>query len=148
MDVGELIDTYLPKQHMMQLATCIDGKPWNCTVYYVHDKDRSLYWASLPTRRHSREIAENPDVAITIPIKHAKGEKVVGIQAEGRAELVQPNESNRPIVQAYADKFRRDEAWVNDFTAGKNQHQLYKFTPRNFVLFDDVNFPGNPRITL
>lgn len=134
-------------QHMMQLATCVDGRPWCCTVYYVHDADRNLYWASLPTRRHSQEIAKNPSVAVAIPIQHAKAEKVVGIQIEGTAELLEPSEANRTIVEAYAARFGRDKQWIDDFTAGKNQHQLYKFTPKSFVLFDDVNFPGSPRVT-
>lgn len=148
MDPQQLIDEYLPKQHMMQLATCINGQPWCCTVYFVHDDKRNLYWASLPARRHSREIEQNSKVAVAIPIKHAKGEKVVGIQVEGTAEMLQPSESNRLIIEAYACKFGRDAEWVDDFTAGKNQHQLYKLTPQNFVLFDDVNFPDNPRVTL
>ncbi len=143
-----LVAKYLNEQHMMQIATSVDGQPWCCTVYYVHDDQRNLYWASFPTRRHSQEIASNPNVAIAIPIRHTKGEKVIGIQVEGTAEMLQPDESNRLIVEAYARKFGRDQDWVEDFTAGKNKHQLYKFTPNNFVLFDDVNFPGSPRVTL
>lgn len=146
-NIETLIDEYLPEQHMMQLATSVGGQPWCCTVYYVHDVDQNLYWASLPTRRHSQEIEKNPRVAVAIPIKHAKGEKVVGIQIEGTAARLKPNEANRSIVKAYAEKFGRNEQWINDFTAGKNQHQLYKFTPKSFVLFDDVNFPDSPRVT-
>ena len=148
MEAYDLIGEYLNQQHMMQLATSINGSPWCCTVYYVHDEQRNLYWASLPSRRHSQEIEKNPQVAVAIPIRHTNGEKVVGIQAEGIAEMLKPNEANRPIVEAYAEKFRRDTTWINDFTAGNNQHQLYKFSPKNFVLFDDVNFPDNPRVTL
>lgn len=147
-DANTLITQYLNEQHMMQVATSIDGQPWCCTVYYVHDDQRNLYWASLPSRRHSQDIAANPNVAIAIPIKHVKGEKVVGIQIEGTAKMLEPSNNNRSIVEAYAKKFGRNADWINDFTAGKNEHQLYKFTPRNFVLFDDVNFPGDPRVTL
>lgn len=147
-DTQQLLDGYLDEQHMMQLATSAGGQPWCCTVYYVHDDERNLYWASWPTRRHSQEIEANPNVAVAIPIKHTNGEKVVGIQAEGTAEKVVPSGANRPVVEAYAAKFGRDQTWIDNFTAGKNQHQLYKFTPANFVLFDDVNFPSDPRVTL
>lgn len=144
----QLVSEYLANQHMMQLATAIGGKPWCCSLYYVHDADKNLYWASFPTRRHSQEIASNPFVAIAIPIKHVKGEKVVGIQMEGRAGELVPSSANRSIVEAYAHKFGRTKDWVESFTAGENQHQLYKFTPSSIVLFDDINFPGNPRVTL
>ena len=144
----KLVDQYLGQQHMMQLATSIGGQPWCCSLYYVHDVDRNLYWASWPTRRHSEEIAVNQNVAVAIPIKHTNGEKVIGIQMEGQAAMVSPNAKNRPIVEAYAKKFGRDESWVDDFTAGRNKHQLYKLSPKKIVLFDDVNFPEDPRVTL
>lgn len=147
-DAQQLVDTYLAEKHMMQLATAVDGQPWCCSLYYVHDVDRNLYWASFPTRRHSHEIGSNPSVAIAIPIRHEKGQKVVGIQMEGRAERLTPTPANKPIVEAYAQKFGRTEDWIKTFTAGENQHQLYKFTPSSIVLFDDINFPGNPRVTL
>lgn len=147
-DPAQLVSDYLAEQHMMQLATVNNGRPWCCSLYYVHDADKNLYWASFPTRRHSQEIENNPSVAVAIPIKHQKGQKVVGIQMEGHAKKLAPTPANRSIVEAYAHKFGRTEEWVNSFTAGENQHQLYRFTPASIVLFDDINSPDNPRVTL
>lgn len=130
---------------MMQLATVADGQPWCCTVYFVIDDDDNLYWASLPSRRHSQEIAAHPQVAAAIPVKFIKGEPVAGLQIAGTAELLTPSPAIRGMVRRYAEKFNRDDAWVEDFTAGRTEHRLYKLTPSAIVLFDESNFPGAPR---
>lgn len=130
---------------MMQMATVCDGQPWCCTVYYVLDEAFNLHWASLPSRRHSQEIKNHNKVAAAIPVKFVNGEKVIGIQIEGTAEAVPASPGIRDITEAYAQKFKRDSQWVDDFTAGKTAHQLYKLTPSAFVLFDEENFPDDPR---
>jgi uncharacterized protein YhbP (UPF0306 family) len=42
------------------------GTPWVCPVYYTPDGYHDFYWVSSPDTRHSRNIAERADVAITI----------------------------------------------------------------------------------
>lgn len=145
MDKKLLLDEYLPQQHMMQLATYSNSQPWCCTVYYVHDVNHNLYWASRPSQRHSQEIATQPNVAAAIAIRFTKGEKVVGIQLEGTAELQEPSESIREITKQYAEKFGRDKVWIEDFVSGKTEHRLYKLTPSAIQLFDEVNFPIQPK---
>lgn len=130
---------------MMQLATVANGQPWCCTVYFVTDDDYNLYWASLPTRRHSQEVKNHPQVAVAIPVKFIKGETVAGIQIEGTAEELTPSPEIRAITERYAAKFNRDAAWVEDCVSGQTAHRLYKLTPTSYVLFDESNFPDNPR---
>lgn len=145
MSPKELLKDYLGQQHMMQLATISGSNPWVCTVYFVSDASFNLYWASLPTRRHSQDIKNNPHVAAAIAIKFTNGEKVVGVQIEGTAEeLLSPSE-HRLIVELYATRFKRDKKWVEDFTSGNTEHRLYKLTPSSIFLFDEVNFPGGLR---
>ena len=130
---------------MMQLATISDGQPWCCSVYYVIDENLNLYWASWPTRRHSQEIKRNNKVAAAIPVEFTNGEKVIGIQVEGTAEEVSASPAIRKITEDYAGKFGRSAEWVDNFTAGKTKHKLYKLTPVSFILFDDEHFPDDPR---
>jgi uncharacterized protein YhbP (UPF0306 family) len=144
MESTEILDDYLPQQHMMQLATLAGDQPWCCTVYYVHDPEHNLYWASLPTRRHSQEIAIHPKVAAAIAIQHVKGQPVTGLQYEGVAEMLKPAPETRPIAELYAAKFGRDAQWVDDIVAGRTQHRLYKLTPVAIQLFDEAGFPENP----
>ncbi len=131
---------------MMQVATLSNGQPWVCTVYFVADEELNLYWASLPSRRHSQEIAVHSEVAAAVPVKHVKGEEVIGIQVEGKAVMIDSPTKFKPIVQKYAKKFDRDEQWTENFINLKTEHRLYKLTPGMFVLFDEQNFPHNTRI--
>lgn len=145
MDTVEVIKDYLNRQHMMQLATVREGQPWCCTVYFVTDDEFNLYWASLPSRRHSQEVKKHPKVAVAIPVKFVKGEPVAGIQIAGIAEELPPSPDIRTITERYAAKFNRDTTWTEDFVAGKTEHRLYKLTPASYVLFDESNFPETPR---
>lgn len=130
---------------MMQVATKSDDQPWICTVYYVVDDKLNLYWLSLPSRRHSREIVAHKKVAAAIPVKFVNGEKVVGIQVQGNAEELESSIEHKAVVELYADKFNRSKEWVNDFCNNETDHKLYKITPNQFVLFDEVNFPSQSR---
>jgi uncharacterized protein YhbP (UPF0306 family) len=42
------------------------GTPWVSPVYYTPAGYSDFYWVSSPDTRHSRNIAERPDVAIAI----------------------------------------------------------------------------------
>jgi len=141
----QLLQSYLDERYMMQLATLAGDQPWCCTVYFVTDEAHNLYWASLPSRRHSQEIAQHPKVAAAIPVRHVNGEPVTGVQLSGLAEVVEPAPAMRVITERYAAKFGRDDRWVEDFVAGRTEHRLYKLTPTELVLFDEYNFPENPR---
>lgn len=124
---------------MAQLATSANGQPWVCSVYYVVDDELNLYWLSFPNRRHSQEIGKNNKVAITIAVKTDL--PVVGLQAEGAAELVKDSKQIEKITKLYVDRYNAGQNFYNNFLEGKNKHMMYKFTPKKFTLFDEVNFP-------
>jgi uncharacterized protein YhbP (UPF0306 family) len=139
----ELVRSYLPRARAMQIATVDDGQPWICTVYFVEDDELNLYWLSWPSRRHSQEIARHNKVAVAVPIKFDK--PVIGIQAEGTAEVVTDKELVAMVMQRYVQRYGSGEQFYDNFAAGRNQHVLFKFTPSTFVLFDEVNFPTDGR---
>jgi uncharacterized protein YhbP (UPF0306 family) len=143
MEPKDLIKKYLSKSRMMQIATVDNGQPWICTVYYVEDEDLNLYWLSLPARRHSEEIAKQSKVAVAIPVKFDK--PVTGIQAEGIAEVVKAKEEVAEVMKLYVAKYDSGKQFYDNFIAGKNEHWLYRFTPKSFVLFDEVTFKDNTR---
>ena len=138
-----LIRDYLPQGRMMQVATVGDDQPWICTVYYVEDDNMNLYWLSLPTRRHSLEIAKHNHIAVAVPIKFDK--PVVGIQAEGEAQAVADKTIIASVMQRYVERYGSGRQFYDNFVAGKNQHVLFKFTPRKWVLFDEVHFSDDTR---
>lgn len=145
MKAKNLISSYLQKQHMMQLATFSSDQPWICNLYYVVDDNFNLYWLSLKSRRHSQEILKQKKVAAAIPVNFDIGEKVVGLQIQGIAERIKSNNDSRNIADLYAKKFLRTNKWVDDFCNNQTDHKLYKLTPELFVLFDEINFPNQPR---
>lgn len=147
MKIEKLIRKYLSQCHMMSLATVSGDKPWVVTVYYVVDDDLNLYWASPEETNHSQHISDNENVAIAIPVVHKKSEPVVGIQIEGVANQVKGSENIWPIAEKYASSYGFSEKWVEKFSSYQTKHKLYKFRPTKFVLFDDTEFPDNPRQT-
>jgi uncharacterized protein YhbP (UPF0306 family) len=68
----ETVPRLLRDSRYLVLATADrQGRPWATPVFFAaHDEDR-LFWVSAPDSRHSRNIAERPDVAITVFDSHA-----------------------------------------------------------------------------
>jgi nitroimidazol reductase NimA-like FMN-containing flavoprotein (pyridoxamine 5'-phosphate oxidase superfamily) len=53
--------------HYLTLATADrDGRPWASPVYYTPDGGGDFYWVSRPDSRHSRNLADRPEVGIVI----------------------------------------------------------------------------------
>lgn len=144
----QLLFQYLTETYTMQLSTSNGSRPWTCSVYFVADEQHNIFWASLPTRRHSQEILKNPRVSCAVVVQNVIGEPVIGIQIEGSAKIQQPSEKYRLIAETYAAKFKRNPEWVEHFIAGDTEHRLYKLSPSAIWLFDEQNFPGGNRLQL
>ena len=142
----EYIKEGFDKQRVMQLATIGENGPWICTVHFVADEEMNLYWLSLPSRRHSQELAIDPRVAVTVVVKPEI--PVVGIQAEGMAEEVQNPEALKIIMEKYVAKYEIGGDFYKNFIAGINKHKLYRFVPTRFSLFDEVNFKDTSPVEL
>lgn len=139
----EYMDEFLALGTVMQLGTSVDNKPWISTVYFVADSERNIYWLSLPERRHSKEVVTNPQAAVAIAIK--QDIPVIGIQAAGLVSIVKDDSIVKQIVETYVSKYDgAGKDFHQRFVAGKNKHQLYKLTPTQLVLFDEVHFKENP----
>lgn len=138
--VRNLVIDYLDRAREMQIATCAEGRPWICTVYYVMDNSHNLYWISKPERRHSQEITKNPKVAGSITEGNVYGQPIRGIQFEGVAEeITDPKEVGLHIA-AYEQRFSRP-GLGRDMVSGANPHHLFRITPTRFLLIDKANFP-------
>jgi uncharacterized protein YhbP (UPF0306 family) len=141
----KIITSYLKTSSMMQLATSQDNKPWVCTVYYVIDETLTMYWISLPSRRHSTEIDSNSSTSIALAITQIPGQDVIGVQGEGISTSVSDPIEIAHAISLYADVYKTGDTWKQDFLAGKNEHIVYRFKPDAFVLFDESNYPQDTR---
>ncbi len=140
MDASEYIKKYLSESKFMQLATVADNKPWVCTLHFVTDEDANIYWLSLPTRRHSEEIAGNNQVAVAVKTDMP----VVGVQAEGTAEIVTDIDTITKVMDLYVERHGTGKTFVDRVVQGIDNHKMYKLTPKRFQLFDELNFPKQP----
>jgi len=138
----ELIEKYLSEARIMQLATVRDDQPWICSLHFAADDESNIYWITKPTARHSQEIADNPNVAIAIAFKTDR--PLIGVQTEGTAEIVEDPDLLKSAMERYIERQGTDRAFADQIIAGTNEHKLYKFTPKLFSLFDQVNFSDQP----
>ena len=146
-DRNKLLKGYLKEAKLMQVATVSNGKPWVCSVWYAHDGDLNLYFISRKSRRHSIEIKKNPNIAGAIVKPHTigSGQKVCGLQFEGTARACNWNEL-KTARELYLKKYSK--ANVPPLPALRLASVIatfYKIKPRSFVLFDEINFPNDPR---
>jgi nitroimidazol reductase NimA-like FMN-containing flavoprotein (pyridoxamine 5'-phosphate oxidase superfamily) len=118
----------------MQVATVRDGQPWNCSVYFVMHAGK-FYWLSFPERRHSKELAYNSRAAVAIVIQASQ--PVVGIQAEGDVEVITDISEARAILDLYTKKYNQGAGFIAHLEAGDNRHNLYCFTPRRTMVFNE-----------
>jgi uncharacterized protein YhbP (UPF0306 family) len=142
MDLRALVQEYFDSCKVMQLATVSHGKPWLCTVYFVTDKDFKIYWTSAKSRQHSRELIADNRAAIAI-VKD--NDRKQGLQITGKASIVHRDEVER-VNKIYGGKFgdkpeRLAEVKAND----PNGRAYWVFEPDIISLWDEVNFPDNPK---
>ena len=144
MKIRKLIEDYLKEAKILQVATSRNDQPWACTVYFAYDKDLNLYWISKSARRHSIELRDNENVSGVIVLPHTPGDKVRGIQLEGAGKELSGDEA-REGMGYYSDRFGIDKENVSAILDGSDGHVCYKIIPRLYVLFDEVNYPDDPR---
>src|SRR5690348_4607055 len=109
MDVEKIIREYIDKSLHMSLATVSGNKPWVCEVHFVYDDNLNLYWRSLESRRHSQEIAKNPNVAGNIVRQHALGEYPHAIYFEGTAQQLTDKNEQQKIFPLFQKRLEADE---------------------------------------
>jgi uncharacterized protein YhbP (UPF0306 family) len=145
-DIKTLIREYLKNARVLQLATSVDNKPWACNVHFYSDDDLNLYWISNLERRHSQDIKQNPNAAITIKVHEDTLEEhyIIGLSAEGKATLATMEDAKR-ISELYRKKLDKDPKTVEDALTETSQNKFYRLTPIKFIVFDTKTFSEHPR---
>jgi uncharacterized protein YhbP (UPF0306 family) len=147
MDIESIIREYIDKTVHMSLATSNEGKPWVCEVHFGYDDELNLYWRSLKSRRHSQEIAINPNVAGDIVDKHEVGQSVVGIYFEGTATLLEAGEEQDAAFTAMNNRGIAPNDALAD-AAKDGGHQFYKVTVENWYAFGRFGQPNGQKYKL
>src|SRR5665213_2243900 len=134
MDVEKAVREYIDKSVHMSLATSSDNAPWVCEVHFAYDENLNIYFRSLKSRRHSKEIAKNNKVAGDIIDKYGVGDPVVGVYFEGKAELLGPGKEQDTAFKVLRERVDAAED-AREEAKREDGHQFYKITVKNWYVF-------------
>ena len=131
----KVIREYLTGVVHLSLATCVNNYPWICEVHFAVDRDLNLYFRSRTIRRHSKEIAENKQVAGNIVEQHVVDQETRGVYFEGEAMLLEHVDESHPGYVAYSQRFGVGKEILEEANE-INGHTFYKIAVDTFYLFD------------
>jgi uncharacterized protein YhbP (UPF0306 family) len=148
-DSRQLLEEYVREGKLMQLATRDDRGPWLCNVWYAprFDPDR-LYFISNRTRNHSAHI--RADGAVAGGIMHEQleqlGQKVRGVTFRGRATELR-TEGIDEQLELFLGRWPSANGAIGKESLAREETpmRLYEVAIEKWVLFDEVNFEGDPR---
>jgi len=149
MGINTIIDDFLKDVRLMQLATSRDNQPWLCSVWYVMDEARNVYWLSRKARRHSEEIDDNPKASCTFHGHYNQGfgiDKGQALVISGNVEILMGENCVQPY-QLYTEKHPNmlDFQSLQDVKTDQGHHYMYKLTPNEIIWFDELNYADDPR---
>lgn len=132
-----------------------DGTPRLSPVFFTHTDARTFYWVSSPDARHSRNIAERPDVSLVVfdggtPPSEDKD----AVYVSATAEQVPDAELVAECEPAFADSARRGaRAFTPDELSRDGDLRLYRAVARTHEVHlrgsDPVNETGvDTRLTV
>lgn len=134
MNIEQIIREYIDKTIHMSLAAVSDGRPWVCEVHFAYDEDLNIYWRSLKTRRHSKEIAQGPYVAGNIVKQHELDEYPHAIYFEGTAELVDDESIYPELYELFHKRKIGNESMIEDAKRADG-HKFYKVIVKDWYAF-------------
>ncbi len=135
LDVEQAIRDYLPDVLHMSLATCTGNKPWVCEVHFAYDDDLNIYFRSTPSRRHSQEIAQNPNVAANIVTQHGLGDKPRAVYFEGKAEQLDDIDENHIAYRLIHERLGIGPEILENAQQADG-HKFYKISVSDYYVFD------------
>lgn len=110
-DLKETVLSYLKEHNTMTIATSRSETPWAAAVFYAND-GFTLYFLSDPDSRHSKELAENSSVAVTVYEDYHDWRMIKGIQLAGQAEMVTSDKEMTQAAKAYVEKYPFTAAYL------------------------------------
>jgi uncharacterized protein YhbP (UPF0306 family) len=145
-----LLREYVINGKLMQVATVdSDNKPWLVHVWYAPSSQLELIFTSNVVRLHSDHIRTNSAVAggiIAIDLKGLGQKGLRGITFTGNAHECAGSELEE-AYETYATRWSkaRESFPLTDIKSGESPMRMYKITPTQFVLFDEENYPKQPK---
>ena len=146
----QLLEQYVRAGKLMQLATVRpDGSPAVCNVWYdPHFAPDLLRFISRHDRAHSFDIRADPRVAgsiIAIQLE-ALGQTVTGVTFTGIARQLD-TVGIEPEIEAFVQRWPAAGHAIDPDRLARNETptRIYEVAVRQWILFDEVRFPDEPR---
>ena len=118
----------------MVLATAdAAGRPWSTPVWFATEDHRRFYWVSKPGARHSRNIAERPEIGIAIFDSTVTPGDAQALYMAATAEQVPADEIG---VFARVSAQQGLSVWTAAEVTEPARHRLYRATAAEHYLLD------------
>ena len=115
-----------------------NGIPWACPVWFAARDLDVFVWASKPGARHSRNIAENPQVSLVIFDSSRRPGEGSAFYADATAELVDESAFGDALAVYNARSTARGLGeWDPARLRGPARHRLYRAVARESFVLDD-----------
>jgi hypothetical protein len=119
-----------------------DGMPWNSPVYTVYDQDLNFHWLSWKENQHSLNVANNPNVFVTLYDSTVPCSTGFGVYMKGKVQVVtNPIHLAKCLITFY-NRRNRSPRDVKEFLTSYPR-RLYMFTPEQIWVNGDGEINGN-----
>ena len=135
-DLDAVARSIVDANRFMALGTAdARGTPWVSPVWYAPLSYREYVWVSRPGTKHSRNLAERPEVAITIYDSHRPG----GWSAFYMAAVAQELDDVDDALEAFNRRSQAQglRAWSRDEVVPPGEFRLYCATATEQFVLDD-----------
>jgi len=135
----EEISAFLGSQHVMSLATVVEGAAHAASVMYAVE-DLALYWTSDPKTRHSLAIEHDPRVAATVAPDYEDFRAIRGLQIAGQARRLADSREAAHARELLRRRFSflRDTALPAALLAALGKAAYYRLDPDTIILIDNT----------
>jgi uncharacterized protein YhbP (UPF0306 family) len=143
----EEIAAFLDSQHVVSLATVVEGAAHAACVMYALE-GLSLYWTSDPGSRHSLAIERNSRVAATVAPDYGDFRAIRGLQIAGSARRLDAAAEAAHAGDLLRERFPflRDLDRIPATLRGAiDRAAYYRLDPNSITLVDNTRGFGNKR---
>jgi len=129
----ELVAALLGEETTLSLATTGEGgHACVAPLFYIVDKDLSLYWLSSERSMHSLNLARTPRAAATVYRGVDNWKKIRGVQLRGTVSKVTEPERRAALLKTYCEQFKLGRV----LRPALRLSALYSFQP-DFIRYID-----------
>ena len=133
----------LAKNRYVVLATVDDaGSPWASPVWFAHRGLTTVVWVSSPDARHSRALAADPRLAVTVFDSSVVPGHGTALYGRGTARMCTDTDLPEQLETFNAESDRQGlPAWGVDRVTAPARHRLYVATLDEVSLLLDDGGP-------